>query len=189
MPDILDIACSPVVNGIPQSHWKCDFKTFDFESYPELKDIVLRFFAGEHFWIYLHGEPGRGKTHLAVALHRAIVQKVGWESTDSSTIIEWSELCREVKKSFSNYSYEDLMDAYCEAETLILDDVNGKLAEFQVRMLEDVIRNRFSLNRRLIITSNEPFETFLSWFGAHEVSRIKSLCAACRMGGLDRRLA
>jgi DNA replication protein DnaC len=189
MSDFLSVPCSPVVNGIPHSHWKCTFETFDFAFYPELKDLTLRFLAGEYFWLYLHGEPGRGKTHYSVALHRAIVHQVGWESTDSSSFIEWSELTRQIKQSFKDYSTEELIEGYCEAETLMLDDINGKMGDFQIRSLESIIQQRFSTDRRLVITSNESYETFLSLFGAHEVSRIKSLCAAFKMCGVDRRLA
>jgi DNA replication protein DnaC len=178
----------PVENGIPTSHTKSTFANFDFSSCPHLKDWTIKFVNGEKsFWLYLWGPTGRGKTHYSVALHRAIVAKIGWESAGSSTFIQWAELVSEIRNSFSDHSTDDLLEAYLECDVLVIDDLTGGLVDFQIRILEQVVRQRHATSRRLVITSNEPYETWLGRFEAHEVSRIKEVCMAVEFGGPDRR--
>ena len=188
--DALEIPCMPVVHGVPESHWNCTFGNFDFTTYPVLKALTTKFLDRKRiFWLYLAGPTGRGKTHYAVALHRAIVARVGWEGVESSAFTEWQTMSEELRESFSDYSYDERMRAYLEPETLIIDDLIGKLRDFQVRMLEEIIRERHARKKRLIVTSNESFDSFTSMFSAHEVSRITSVCVAVELGGPDRRLA
>lgn len=184
----IDIPCMPVTNGIPPSHYGATFANFNFESCPALKEWTREFVEGDKkFWLYLHGPTGRGKTHYSVALHRAIVAKVGWESAGSSTFVQWSELTYEIKASFGDYSTEELLAAYLECDILIVDDITGRLADFQIRALEQIVRQRHALQRRLVVTSNEPYDKFLQRFEAHEVSRIKEVCMAIHFIGPDGR--
>lgn len=186
--DILHIPCVPVSNGVPSSHFKATFANFDFSSCPALKKWTQKFIDNDKlFWLYLHGPTGRGKTHYAVALHRAIVAKIGWESAGSSTFVQWYDLVHEVKASFDDYSTEELLEVYLECDVLIIDDISGGLADFQIRTLEQIIRQRHATDRRLVITSNEPYESFLGRFEAHEVSRIKEVCMPVSFVGDDRR--
>lgn len=189
MPDRLNVPCVPVNNGIPPSHQGATFEDFDFEGNEELKRLTMRFLEREKvFWLYLCGKTGRGKTHYAVALHRAIVAKMEFEGTDSSTFVEWSSFTQEMRASFEDYSYDERMAAYLESEVLFLDDIIGQQADFKVRMLEEVVRNRHARGGRLVITTNESFEWFKGLFSAHEVSRIESSTVVVPFVGRDRRL-
>ncbi len=103
--DLLEIPCSPVVHGVPESHWKCGFGNFDFSTCPDLKKLTQTFLKNEQFcWLYLWGPPGRGKTHYAVALHRALVAQRGWTGAESSIFVEWVRLCEDLRDSFGDYS-------------------------------------------------------------------------------------
>jgi DNA replication protein DnaC len=185
--DLLDIPCMPCVHGIPESHWKCTFGDFDFTEHQELKKLTLKFLEGD-FWLYLYGPPGRGKTHYAVALHRAMVAKMGWESAGSSSFVEWTKLTRLMRESVGDFQQDAMLKAFQEPDVLVIDDIIGKLTDFQVRTLEELVRERHSSSRRIVVTSNEPFDWFLSMFSAHEVSRIRSKCVALTFGGVDRRV-
>jgi DNA replication protein DnaC len=187
--DVLVMPCTPVVRGVPKSHWGCTFGNFDFGGMPELKAVTKSFVEKTNdFWVYAWGPTGRGKTHWAVALHRAMVARVGWECAESSLFEEWAPMMREFRASLDGYKYDDLMTAYLESETLVIDDLTGSLTDFQVKILESMISERHSGGKRLVITSNEPYEVFLSRFAAHEISRIRSICAGVEFSGPDRRL-
>jgi DNA replication protein DnaC len=178
-----------VNNGIPPSHQGASFEDFDFGDNEELKRLTTRFLKREKvFWFYLYGKTGRGKTHYAVALHRAIVARNGFEGADSSTFVEWVSFTQEMRDSFSDHSYDERMRAYLEADVLFLDDVIGQQVDFKLRILEEVVRERHSQGRRLVITSNESFEWFKGLFSAHEVSRIDSAMVVVPFVGRDRRL-
>lgn len=188
-PDRLNISCMMVNNGIPPSHQDASFNDFDFEGNEDLKNLTTKFLEKkEVFWLYLQGKTGRGKTHYAVALHRAIVARLGFEGADSSTFVEWASFTQEMRASFGDYSYEERMTAYLEADVLILDDLIGQQADFKLRMLEEIVRERHAQNRRLVVTSNEPFDWFKGLFSAHELSRIESVAVAIPFAGRDRRL-
>ncbi len=70
----------------------------------------------------------------------------------------------------------------------MVDDLVGKQKDFQVKILEEIVRERHSAKKRLVITSNEPFDRFCGMFSAHEVSRVGQVCATVQFGGVDRRL-
>lgn len=186
--DTINLPCMPVTNGVPLSHYDATFNNFDFSSCPGLKEWTLKFLDSEKkFWLYLWGPTGRGKTHYSVALHRAIVARIGWESAGSSTFVQWNELVSEIRSSFGDHTTDDLLAAYLECDILVIDDLSGGLADFQIRTLEQIVRQRHAAGRRLVITSNEPYESLLSRFGAHGCSRIKEVCMAVEFGGTDRR--
>ena len=186
--DRLDIPSMLVTNGIPQSHWSASFVDFDFDGNEELKRVTTKFLDREKaFWLYLHGKTGRGKTFYAVSLHRAIVARMGFEGADSSTFVEWSSLTQELRGSFGDHSYDERVAAYLESDVLFLDDVIGQQADFKVRILEEVVRERHAQGRRLVVTSNESFDWFKGLFSAHEVSRIESVTVVVPFVGRDRR--
>lgn len=187
--DRLNIPCLMVNNGVPPSHQDKSFVDFDFEGNEELKEITRKFLANEQpFWLYLPGKTGRGKTHYAVALHRAIVAQNGYEGADSSTFVEWATFTQELRESFGDHSYDERLRTYLECDVLFLDDVIGQQADFKLRILEEVVRERHAGRRRLVVTSNESFEWFLGLFGDHEVSRIQSMTVVATFVGRDRRL-
>ncbi len=177
-----------VNNGVPPSHQDASFENFDFEGNDELKRLTTQFLANEKiFWLYLWGKTGRGKTHYAVALHRAIVAQQGFEGADSSTFVEWASFTQELRESFNDHSYDERMQAYLECDVLFLDDLIGQQADFKLRIIEEVVRERHSNNRRLVVTSNEAFDWFTGLFSAHEVSRIQTSMAVVPFTGRDRR--
>jgi DNA replication protein DnaC len=185
----LIIPCMMVNNGIPVSHQGASFDNFDFDGNDELMQITQRFLACEKvFWLYLHGKTGRGKTHYAVALHRAIVAQNGFEGADSSTFVEWASFTQELRESFDDHSYDDRLQAYLDCDVLVIDDLVGQQADFKLRALEEIVRERYSRQRRLVVTTNESFDWFTGLFGAHEVSRIGSLTVVAAFAGRDRRL-
>jgi len=192
--NILKLTCYPCVHGIPRSHWKCCFGNFDFSENKSLVSLTMDFVEGEKlFWLYLQGEPGRGKTHYAVALHRALAAKNGFEGADSSVFVEWYKFLQQLKngigdfKKGQRYEVDDIIDSYLESDCLFLDDLNSTTSDFDQKQLEGIIISRHADSKRLVITSNEPFVSFLSRFAAHESSRIQSVCVAYSFGGKDRR--
>lgn len=189
MSDRLSIPCVMASNGVPASHDDATFANFDFEGNEDLKKITTRFLEREKvFWLYLCGKTGRGKTHYAVALHRAIVAANGFEGADSSTFVEWASFTQEMRQSFGDHSYDERLAAYLEADVLFLDDMIGQQADFKLKLLEEIVRQRYSQQRRLVVTSNETFDWFKGLFSAHEVSRIETSMVAFPFTGRDRRL-
>lgn len=187
----LGVPSIDVIQGVPESHRGCSFENFDFVDNSALFSLATNFLGfqegGSFFWLYLQGEPGRGKTHFAVALYKALAARLGWVGSDSCVFVEFRRLIEELKASLADYSYDEVLNSFCEAECLILDDVIGKFTDFEMKSLESLIRERHASHRRLVITSNEDFGNFLSLFSAHEVSRIQEVCVQFKFAGLDRR--
>ena len=186
--DRLNLPCMMVNNGIPISHQDASFEDFDFEGNTNLKKLTLKCVEGDNpFWLYLHGKTGRGKTHYAVALHRAIVAARGYEGADSSTFVEWASFTQELRSSFGDHSYDERVQVYLESSVLFLDDIIGQQVDFKLRILEEIVRERHAQKKQLVITSNESFEWFKGLFSAHEVSRIESVMVMVPFVGSDRR--
>lgn len=187
--NILKVETIPVVKGIPKSHIKCSFGNFDFYDNDDLLEYTSRLLLGEKFWLYVEGNPGLGKTHFAVALHRSLVAKKGFEGKDSSIFVEWRKLVLELREAVSNFTVDDEIHGLCEAETLVLDDVSGSMSDFEIKNIEKIVVDRWAADKRLVITSNEPYVDFLGKFSAHEVSRIQNKTVAIRISGMDRRIS
>ncbi len=183
----LNIPTLACIHGIPRSHQQCSFGNFDFADNEELIDWTLRFLTGEKFWMYLEGEPGRGKTHYVVALHRALVAKAGYEGADSSVFVEYRKLMNYLRSGVAEFAVDDILHEFLDSECLIIDDLNGTISDFEMKRLEEIVIDRCADHKRLVITSNENYANFLGRFSVHEVSRIQSLCVAIHFGGTDRR--
>ncbi len=130
-------------------------------AYRNMQEVLLtvRNFAreyphGRHGGLLLMGEPGTGKTHLAVAALRAIMAK-GFEGL----YFDFQNLLDRIRSSFSNdesrvgdkEAYRDAM----EAEVLLLDDLGAhRMSDWVEDTVTSIITYRCNNRKSLIATTN-----------------------------------
>ena len=106
--------------------------------------------------LLLIGGPGTGKTHLAVASGRELVQNKGARVL----FYEQRELLEALQGTFDAGATQreiQILGPVLDAEVLILDDLGaGRTTAWARDVMHDIIAQRYNEERPLIMTSNLP---------------------------------
>ena len=137
--------------------------------------------------MFLHGPPGTGKTHLAVAL----LKNAGKMEYD--TFVTVAILLLMLRESFqkdAERSEADIIRQFTRARLVVLDDLGAeKTSEFALQSLYIIIDKRYSEMRPTIITSNLSVDEISEKVGDRIASRIAGMCKVIELKGKDRRIA
>ena len=140
----------------------------------------LKEFSGQSSIAFL-GQPGAGKTHLSLAIGKALI-----EQGKSVLYMPYLEAVRELKsKAMSDELYNEILNRYVNAKILIIDDLFkdkvkqgnlvGTLSEADVRHIYPVINQRY-INKLPTIFSSECSAKMLLELDEALGSRILEMC-------------
>ena len=109
-------------------------------------------FVTEGRCLILHGKPGRGKTHLAVAIAYRAIQN-GFDAL----FVTAAELIDELSAAFRNGQLGQALTRYTHPHILVVDEV-GYLTygTDAANMLFHVVNDRHKRRRPMIFTTNKP---------------------------------
>ena len=108
-------------------------------------------FVTEGRSLVLHGKPGRGKTHLAVAIaYRAI------QNGFAALFVTAAELIDDLSSAFRVGRLADALSRYVGPDVLVVDEI-GYLTygTDAANMLYHVVNDRHRLRRSMVFTSNK----------------------------------
>lgn len=151
--------------------------------------------------LYIYGEPGRGKTHLAVAMLRSFM--LAGRAGIYVTTVELMEKFKSLSSEKKNF---ELMDLIQNSPFLILDDLGTeKPSDWVLERLFLILDHRSKTARSrenpdgviTVITSNYSLEELIPRLalqgepvsGTRIVSRIRGMCLPAKMRGIDWRVA
>jgi len=194
---------------IPALYRNTSFENFRVDDHPELKAVMfeVRTYADKfplcpEPGLLLIGEPGTGKTHLAVAALRRIMQK-GFEGlfSDYQTLLD---RIRSGYDSNSNSSDKEAYHSALDAEVLLLDDLGAhRVTDWVQDTVTSIITHRCNNRKPLIATSNLPDpdagssvmqkgpvgveyrRTLKDHIGERARSRLFEMCKVIRITGVD----
>lgn len=112
--------------------------------------------TGETTWKMLlcYGGVGNGKTHLCEALVIELYKKGSFARV--LTMSQVMSYLKSMMKPGAIDSFENVMDRFCRAKNLIIDDVGmgGSGSEWEWGQLETIIVYRYRENLTTVLTSN-----------------------------------
>ncbi|HVW07437.1 MAG TPA: ATP-binding protein [Bryobacteraceae bacterium] len=117
--------------------------------------------------LLLMGDPGTGKTHLAVAALRAILAK-GFEGM----FVDYQNLLDRIRSSYDSSSQTTDKEAYrvaMEKEVLLLDDLGAhRVTDWVEDTVTSIITSRCNNRKPLIATTNliDPEAGYVTYEGA-----------------------
>ncbi len=170
----------------------------------EVRGFVREYPAMERPGLLLVGEPGTGKTHLAVAAMRALLEK-GHEGV----FFDYQNLLDKIRSGYDSTSGASDREAYraaLDAPVLLLDDLGAhRVTEWVEDTVTSIITDRCNHRKTLIATTNLPDpdvtgamieytgaggvavhrKTLAEMIGARARSRLFEMCRVVRMPAVE----
>lgn len=148
------------------------------------------------------GPCGVGKTHLAVAILKTLIQ----EKLVSARFIDETELLRRLQYSYGPDSPEterEVVLPLLNVDLLVWDDLGtGRPTEWVAETIRTIINHRYTYNKQTILTTNWPLQaekerglgserrtglTLVERIGQRLFSRIMEMCEIVELDGPDAR--
>ena len=177
---------------IPKRYRDVAFDRFPVtEIEPTVVDVVRRFCheieanldAGRGLW--LEGNPGTGKTTLAM-----LVSKAAIESHRTTAIYSLPRLMGVLRESIdSEDGLLNLLDRLATVDLLHLDDLGAEhRTDWVLEQLYSIVNTRYEEQRSIILTTNATEDELADQIGARTVSRLREMCGdPLALFGHDRR--
>jgi DNA replication protein DnaC len=148
---------------------------------------------------YLHGTPGVGKTHMAVALMREWmiqhpIRDNGHWMPPSGRFWTVPRLLGYLKSTFGKGGGEgpkesDIIERLISLDILILDDLGAEHSgDWASTVIYNVVDGRYGEGRPIIVTSNITLDEVSKRLHDRMASRLTGMCRTLHIEGPDRRL-
>ncbi len=185
--------------NIPKRYQHCTLA--NFEAYNESLERavaegrrVADAFPAVTRGLFLEGQPGVGKTHVAVAVLKQVVQTTGARGLFYDT----RDLLRVIRSTYDpsiRTTELDILRPVMKADLLVLDDLGAeKTSEWVEETMNLIVNTRYNERRLTIFTSNYPDipddtepNSLLFRIGTRMRSRLHEMCEFVVMDGADYR--
>lgn len=183
---------------IPQRYRHCELANFEQntdslrEAHRRAQAFIAAFPVVDR-GLLLRGRHGVGKTHLGVAVLKAVIQQKGARGY----FYETRELLKLVRESFGqgDLTEMDVLRPVLDADLLVLDDLGAeKTSEWVQETLGLVVNTRYSEKRPTIFTTNlgngtalDDLQSMRVQLGERTRSRLLEMCLDVEMDGPDVR--
>lgn len=142
---------------------------YDFSFQPSIKEEKVNDIINSNFYengtnVLFVGNPGVGKSHLAVAIGYAVAIK-----RNSVYFIKFSKLINNLKQANNEGALDKKLKLYYKYKLLIIDEVGfNEISELESKLFFQLVDMRYE-KRSTIITSNITFEKWPQILGNDEM--------------------
>lgn len=185
--------------NIPKRYEHCTIENFSayneslVRAAAEARRVAGRFPAVTR-GLFLEGQPGVGKTHLAVAVLKQVVAATGARGVFYDT----RDLLRIIRSTYDpsiRTTELEVLQPVMRADLLVLDDLGAeKTSEWVEETMNLIVNTRYNERRLTVFTSNFPDipddtdpNALLFRIGARMRSRLHEMCEFIVMDGADYR--
>lgn len=185
--------------NIPKRYQHCTLTNFTVynDSLERAQELARRFvneFPAARKGLFFEGEPGVGKTHLAVAVLKEVVDKTHCTGLFYD-VRELLKLIRSTYNSSTQTTEIDVLRPVMTAELLVLDDIGAeKTSEWVEETLNLIVNTRYNERRATIFTSNfkdipddSDINSLVFRIGHRMRSRLHEMCEFQVLDGGDYR--
>jgi DNA replication protein DnaC len=135
------------------------FETFeqDVEGVAEAFTAAVKYARNPHGWLFLHGNCGSGKTHLAVAIALYAMERQKM-SVLFAVVPDLLDHLRGTFDPNAGVAYDDRFNAIRNAQLLVLDDLGTENTTPWAReKLYQIFNHRYNEQLPTVVTSNQDF--------------------------------
>jgi DNA replication protein DnaC len=189
--------------GIPARYEKASFESFDLHRqnppvYENLSRIILdaKVYADQYPWtekrgLLFLGHPGVGKTHLAVAVLKRLIER-GFECV----FLDYQALLETIRRGYDRECGAAAREAYqtaLDTEVILLDDLGAhRVTDWVNDTVFAIINHRYNAKKATLVTTNLPDrdvapsgnltrDTLADRIGASARSRLFEMCKLLRI--------
>ncbi len=189
------------LSRVPRRYEQCALDNFDDihalqRAAKDLARVYVEAYPVQEAGLLFLGPCGVGKTHLAVAILKSLIQDKGV----AGLFYDFRDLLKEIQNSYnpvSQASEMDILQPVLRAEFLVLDDLGARKPSAWVEeTLAHIINQRYNDRRPTVFTSNfldaydqprSDQDTLEERIGTRLRSRLYEMCKVVVVQGEDYR--